>query len=405
MTDIVSFKHGPLTAYAVDPNMTEDQLRELVLSKISGDGSALDIKTIAPDMRSTGTLGSFSELGANTVEQVYQIPDHLKPFRDAFAIKLDLEGKFNGTTARVIGRFRNPMTISPGGHYDFVATKPENVPAELLGELFAIPIEQLVEGRFSHARGQEERFGPRYDAALIDRFRSDSLEEFLRSKGLSQSEAADLRGSRIGALGLDRFEELFDIEGRQIRALCEASYEDEKTLRDYMPEWGMTTEDRARYFGVAQLLKPSNGDETLFVYRGLDLDIAADIISFSGCTPLYLSDFHNPGFDFGDYYQTFITDKLGSGPRGEFALERDEMRFGKVYLLDGDSTIPHAAPEIIVPNSSVEDIAKRNVGREGAYEEHPVIFGIRTDAIKPMLNLFGRSMEPSSAYMFHLMTS
>ena len=62
-------------------------------------------------------------------------------------------------------------------------------------------------------------------------------------------------------------------------------YQEGETVGEILTKNGINLEKRARYFGLAHLIWPSNGEEFLLVQRAKGMGIAADCISTPGSTP------------------------------------------------------------------------------------------------------------------------
>ena len=125
-------------AFSVDPNLTEEDLTKLVSSK---DGTAqLDSDSIN-GVRHAGTVEQFDDLEVIlNLEKTYFVPKQLQAYRDAVGKKSDAKGRYNGPVAIVDGAVEIPLRLFQGGYYDFIATKLQSIPHELVPEQFLITI-------------------------------------------------------------------------------------------------------------------------------------------------------------------------------------------------------------------------------------------------------------------------
>jgi len=135
MSTLATYKHDLgrglfLEAHSLDPNLRENALQDMVSSK---DGTSMfNLENLEKDMQLTGRINSFADLNITASSDSYEIPRPLKAYRDALVTKLTQEGKFNGPIAVVKGAFTTNFTICPGGYFDFMATKLEVKPSELV---------------------------------------------------------------------------------------------------------------------------------------------------------------------------------------------------------------------------------------------------------------------------------
>ena len=298
-----------LNAYSLDPKIDETALREMVVGKDAGRGSVANLEKLANDFQFVGEINSFGELKVEVSDKPYEVPEQLKPYRMALDEKLKAEGKFNGPVALLNGAFGSSLKLSPGGYFDFMATKLNVVPADLVPDKYP--------------------------------------------KG--------------------------------------------KTLKELMPELGITNEQRARYFALAFSMMPSDSEEFGLVQRAKGLGIAAGVMSLSGATPGFKKEFFEKGFNFKEYYEGIITQEMGE----EYALNPGEFKLNGAYLIDGESTVPHAAVRIET-HLSMKELAEKNYGRADAVSEHPVLYSVNPPGINNLLNRFIGAMEPSSAFMMHV---
>jgi len=370
-----------LDAYAIDPNLSTTDLRDLVTSK---EGRPVDLDKVGKDTVLVARLDSLRDLRVEPSETPYQIPKQLGPYRGAAHIVFD-KTMFSGPTAIVDSPVQMPLTIRRGGYYDFKATELEAVPGDLLPQLLQEYPEDLFINTFKYA-GNEEKFKARYDPRLVDRFKASSMGEFLIKKGFSQQVVNRLKGKTVGSLleqDSELFSDVFDIEAREIKALRDAQYAPGKTLEQLMPELGLTEADRARYFGFAFVVCPNNGKDVSLVYRGKDLGIAPDCISSAGGTPGFDQRFFEPGFDFAAYYEGHITEEM----KEEYELEKDDFKINELHLMDAKRTLPYVAVKITTP-IEMPELVERSIRSKDALEEQPVLFNMPYKAINPFLERF-----------------
>lgn len=375
-----------LNAYAIDPKISEDRLKDFVASKETG---GTDITKYAKDIRMinqpTGNrLWTLDELKFSAQDGKYQIPEKLRAYREATGINEDIKGNFNGPIGVITGKPGTDITFIEGGFYDWRGTQTSGKPEDLFKTLMKVPVESLVgDARFKHAKGQEERFYPRYDKRLVDRMKAGTLENFLESKRVSKGKINELKGKRIGEVLEDsEFSGAFDIESMQINAL--KNYSKGKTIGDVMDNAGLSDEDRARYFGFAHFIFPENGKKLLLVYRAKNMIVAPDCMSSAGSTPGFSRDFFKADFDFQRHYNDHIAQEMGE----EFNLKEGEFDIKGFYFSHMVKTgILNPAFEITTPLTT-EEIANRAYGDEEAISEHPIIYGTTTDGLSEILKRF-----------------
>ncbi|MEK6820254.1 MAG: hypothetical protein AABX71_00910 [Nanoarchaeota archaeon] len=390
--EVASYRHDLgnglyLDAFAVDPNLTEGDLREFVVSRETG---GVDLEEVGKNIRMIeppegNRLWTLGELNFGAEDRRYQIPEQLRAYREALAIRQDINGNFNGPISVIEGRPGRDIRFIEGGFYDWKGTQVADSPTDLLENLLGTPVESLVgEARFRHARGQEDRFGPRYDTSVIDRFRARTLAEFLKSKGCSEETIERFSGKTIGDLLDDEeFARAFDIEAGQVRALKE-KYPAGKTLGNIMAEYGLKDEERARYFGFAHFIFPENGEKLQLVHRAKKMIVAPDCISSAGSTPRFSKDFFKPGFNFQQYYEEHIAQEMNE----EFKLEKGEFGIKGFYFSHLINTgILNPAFEITSPLTTKE-MVDRIHGDEEAVSEHPVVYGMPVEAVPVLLKRF-----------------
>lgn len=293
-----------LDAYALSPEINASTLKEMVVSK--DRTSKFNLKKLEKDMTLTGWLDSFKDLRVKVSTQPYQIPEELKPYRQALEAKLVAGGKFNGSVAIVNGPLQNPLNLCLGGYFDFMATKLEIIPGDLLPD----------------------------------------------------------------------------------------KYPQGKTIKELMPEWGMTNNQRARFLGFAFIMHPNNGKEISLVQRAKGLGIAADCISSSGGTPKFDKRFFESNFNFADYYEQHVAEEMDE----EYGLNKKDFLINGIFLIDDISTVPHGALKIITP-VTMPELAEKSSRSKDALKEHPILYNMPIESVRTFLNRF--DMWPSVSFVLH----
>jgi len=191
----------------------------------------------------------------------------------------------------------------------------------------------------------------------------------------------------------------YDFKATQLDAvpgdLLPDVYPASKTLEELMPEYEITNNQRARYLCLAFIMLPNNGKEVSLVQRAKDLGIAADCMAVSGGTPPFREDFLRQGFNFQEFYEDQIAEEM----KEEYSLQGDEFNITCMYVLEDERILPHVAVEIVTPLTTRE-LAQRNYGNKKTIEEHPVLYGMKTEAINTLIARFNQL--PSVAYFLHL---
>ncbi|MFC1682212.1 hypothetical protein ACFL0X_01175 [Nanoarchaeota archaeon] len=123
-----------LTAYSVDPSISASKLVEIVSGK--DRTSKFDLDALSKDVAFKGRIDSFSGLNVSATREQYQVPEQLQAYREALQSKLDSEGKFNGPVAVIKGGLEKDLSLCRGGYYDFMATKLEVVPGNLVPDQY-----------------------------------------------------------------------------------------------------------------------------------------------------------------------------------------------------------------------------------------------------------------------------
>jgi len=161
MTSVVSYNHPLeehiLSAFAVDPNITEEELAGFVKAR---DGtSKLDLANLAKDVLPKGRVESLREMTVDVLDESYKVPEQLRAYREALEEKLSAQGKFNGPVAVLDGELGRNIRLRRGGYFDFMATKLEVVPATLVPDRYpsGVSIEQLMK-EYGIVNEQRARF-------------------------------------------------------------------------------------------------------------------------------------------------------------------------------------------------------------------------------------------------------
>ncbi len=125
-------------AYSLSPEVDEKMLADFV-AQLDGK-SGLDtatIEKIKKDVVKKASVKGIGELEIVVSEQPnYQVPDVLKPYRDAIGADWDAKGRFNGPVLIVDGELKVPLKVMQGGYYDFAATKLGDIPAKILPKVY-----------------------------------------------------------------------------------------------------------------------------------------------------------------------------------------------------------------------------------------------------------------------------
>lgn len=179
-----------------------------------------------------------------------------------------------------------------------------------------------------------------------------------------------------------------DAKPADLAPIC---YEKGKTVENILADAGLGPETRARYFGFAHLMWPSNGKELLLVNRAKGMGIAADCLSTPGSTPdivLAKPGLKKPGTDVKGYWSWHV----GQEMQEEFALKWADFWVEGVTLYDDTKTIPFGAMNLYT-EMSAKDIAQgiyraKPSERDRVLTEHNVIFGMPTEAIPSFLERF-----------------
>jgi hypothetical protein len=130
-----------LDAYAIDPSLTSEILENFLREK--ENSSNFNLANLSREMCFKGEIESLRDIKVKVINETYEIPKQLKPYREALESKLIAQGKKNGPIAVLNGELGKEITLRRGGYFDFMATKLEEVPARLLPKEY--PAEATVE--------------------------------------------------------------------------------------------------------------------------------------------------------------------------------------------------------------------------------------------------------------------
>ena len=307
-----------LDAYAIDPSLTESAL----MGTIEGNKRTeeLDLSVIEENTIFKERVASFDEFDVEVSDRKYKVPEQLQDYRTAVGDRNDAMGWFNGPVAIVDGPVQNPLRVLPGGFYDFVATKLEEVPSKLALEyevLSKLPRDSVFWRLFPE--GFSERV--------------DGLAEKLRGK-----------------------------------------YPEKATVEELFKQWGVDNSRRGRYLGIAYLLSTNSGAELSLVQRAKGMAVAADCMSSPGSTPN--PPFDEPGFNFKNYFKGHVADEM----REEYKIDAEEFEIGSIYLFDDKRQMPFMAVEVKTPLSTC-DLAERIYGNEESIKEHTILYSFSPHAI------------------------
>ena len=129
-----------LTAFAIDPKITQDELRAIVSSL---DGKPNDLEALSGTIVRTDRVRSIQDLQLEPVSGAYKVPKPLERYRRGIKEDWDKKGRFNGPVLIATGEIVNPLKVIQGGYYDYAATKLTDEPAKLLPEDY--PAGKIVE--------------------------------------------------------------------------------------------------------------------------------------------------------------------------------------------------------------------------------------------------------------------
>lgn len=159
-----------------------------------------------------------------------------------------------------------------------------------------------------------------------------------------------------------------------------------KTVEAILAETGFKNEDRARYFGMAHLIWPSNGDEFILVQRAKGMGIAADCLSSPGSTPdidLSKPGIKKPGFGIRDYWSHHFAEEMNE----EFHLKWGDFWLGGIPVFDDAKSCPFGAANIFT-DISARQISERAYGDPRVLKEHSIIYSMPTEAMRVFLQRF-----------------
>ncbi|MEK6859640.1 MAG: hypothetical protein AABX54_02385 [Nanoarchaeota archaeon] len=168
-------------------------------------------------------------------------------------------------------------------------------------------------------------------------------------------------------------------------------YKQGKTVEQVLADAGLGPETRERYFGLAHLMWPSNGQQFLLVQRAKGMGIAADCLATPGSTPDIVLDkpgLGKPGFGIREYWSYHIAEEM----KDEFALKWGDFWIDGIGLYDDLKTVPFGAINIY-SEMSVKQIAQgiynaKPAVRDRVLTEHNIVFSVPTEAVPKFLERF-----------------
>ncbi len=298
---VISYKHDLggglyLNAFAIDPKMTEDELRTIVNSL---DGKAnLNLEDLSKIIIKTDYVRSIHELKLIPESGKYEVPEPLKHYRETIQRDWDSKGRFNGPVLIATGKIINPLKVIQGGYYDYAATRLPDQPSKLLPDI----------------------------------------------------------------------------------------YPEGETIEDILKKNNINLEARARYFGFAHLMWPSNGKEFLLVQRAQGMGIAGDCMSTPGSTPDIVLDkpgVKKQGFGVDEYWSYHFAEEM----KDEFHLGWGDFWTEDIHLFDDKKMIPFGAINIFT-NLSTKEIAEKAFGDPKVLKEHTILYSMQPEVISELLQRY-----------------
>lgn len=159
-----------------------------------------------------------------------------------------------------------------------------------------------------------------------------------------------------------------------------------KTVEKILTENGFSADDRARYFGLAHLMWPSDGNEFLLVQRAKGMGIAPDCVATPGSTPdlvLNKPGLKKRGFGVREYWSYHMAEEM----KDEFKLKWGDFYLGSMVLFDDKKSIPFGAVDIHTKLSS-EEIARGAFGDPRVLKEHTIVYSMSPNTIPLFLERF-----------------
>lgn len=163
-------------------------------------------------------------------------------------------------------------------------------------------------------------------------------------------------------------------------------YQEGKTVEDILNENGVSIEERAKYFGFAHIMWPSNGEEFLLVQRAKGMGIAGDCISTPGSTPdivLAKPGLKKPGFGIDEYWSHHFAEEM----KDEFHLLWGDFWTGDIPLFDDKKMIPFGAINIHT-KLSAKEIAEKAYGDPRVLKEHSILYSMTPETISTFLQRY-----------------
>ena len=368
-----------LKAYAVDPSINEQALRQMVSSKDGTRDPISKLKT--PDSIFVARVPSIDNLEVEVLKGNYAVPEQLQAFREALGFQWDAAGRYAGDVLIVDKTLQHPIRGHPGVFYDWAATDLDKVPYKLeleLKVLTDLPKDSLIWKAFSEdlIKGEGEKtLKAVYDELTLSESGNPDVGKLLN---LSENSLF----WRMSPLSLGKAG-----GGEKLREVFEGiieQYSKGKTVETIFKEQGIPNNERGKYFGLSYLMSPNDGKEVCFVQRAKGMAIAADCISSGGSTP-------NPRFKemvVPEYNtQTAININIINEMNEEWGLKPDEINIGTIDLFDSKRSVPFGSVQIVT-SLSTADLVERIYGDEGAIKEHPVVYSTSPEGIKQVLERF-----------------
>lgn len=132
---------APLHLCSLDPEISSNDLSQMC-SSIDGAINGLNISKLEETLKKIAVFKNIEELLIEVSDNEYEVPNPLKPYREALEETLSKKGMFNGSIMVVAGGVSLPLTTKKGGYFDFKATTPKAIPSELLPDEY--PIEKTI---------------------------------------------------------------------------------------------------------------------------------------------------------------------------------------------------------------------------------------------------------------------
>ena len=125
-----------LHAYAIDPDISNDDLASRVRSK-DGEADPRLLVDVRKSVVGVDYVDSIDKIKVEVSPALYQVPEQLRLYREAAGA--DFKGRGwtdNPVSILTTDVLEHPMKIRPGGFFDFKATHLKGVPGKLLPDLY-----------------------------------------------------------------------------------------------------------------------------------------------------------------------------------------------------------------------------------------------------------------------------